>query len=72
MPVIRAWEGSPSVINPMIAGAAKKKTDKLDAERLSFHDLTEVWEASYDAYCSGFQLQKLQHHEKRCDFRYFR
>ena len=47
MPVIRAWEGSPSVINPMIAGAAKKKTDKLDAERLSFHDLTEVWEASY-------------------------
>ena len=47
MPVVRAWQGLPSVINPMIAGAAKKKTDKLDAERLSFHDLTEVWEASY-------------------------
>ena len=47
MPVVRAWQGLPSVINPMIAGAAKKKTDKLDAERLSFHDLTEVWESSY-------------------------
>ena len=47
MPLIRAWGGIPSVINPMIAGATKKKTDKLDAERLSFHDLTEVWKSSY-------------------------
>ena len=47
MPVVRAWGGVPSVINPVIAGAAKKKTDKLDAERLSFHDLTELWKATY-------------------------
>ena len=32
MPVIRAWGGVPSVINPMLAGATKKKTDELDAE----------------------------------------
>ena len=27
MPIIRAWGGVPSVINPMLAGATKKKTD---------------------------------------------
>jgi len=47
MPVLRAWGGIPSVINPMLAGATKKKTDNLDAERLSFHDLTGVWPESF-------------------------
>ena len=31
----------------MLAGATKKKTDVLDAERLSFHDITGVWPESY-------------------------
>ena len=47
MPILRAWGGIPSVINPMLAGATKKKTDILDAERLSFHDLTGVWPESF-------------------------
>ena len=47
MPVLLSWEGKPSVINPLLAGATKKKTDRLDAERLSFHDLTGVWRESY-------------------------
>ena len=47
MPIIRAWGGVPSIINPMLAGATKKKTDELDAERLSFHDLTGVWPESF-------------------------
>ena len=47
MPVVRAWGGVPSIINPMLAGATKKKTDELDAERLSFHDLTGVWPESF-------------------------
>ena len=47
MPILMAWEGSPSVINPMLAGATKRKTDELDAQRLSFHDLTGVWDESY-------------------------
>ena len=47
MPILLAWEGTPSVINPMLAGATKKKTDQMDAERLSFHDLTGVWKESY-------------------------
>ena len=49
MPVIMAWKGIPSVINPMLAGATKRKTDELDAERLAFHDLTGVWKESYVA-----------------------
>lgn len=49
MPILRAWGGTPSVINPMLAGATKKKTDLLDAERLSFHDLTGVWPESFVA-----------------------
>ena len=47
MPILLSWEGNPSVINPLLAGATKKKTDELDAERLSFHDLTGVWRESY-------------------------
>ena len=49
MPILRAGGGIPSVINPMLAGATKKKTDDLDAERLSFHDLTGVWPESFIA-----------------------
>ncbi|MBQ8945318.1 MAG: IS110 family transposase [Lachnospiraceae bacterium] len=47
MPILLAWEGNPSVINPTIAGATKRKTDVLDAERLSFHDLSNIWPESY-------------------------
>ena len=47
MPVLLAWEGTPSVINPTLAGATKRKTDVLDARLLAHHDLTGVWPVSY-------------------------
>ena len=47
MPVLLAWEGTPSVINPTIAGATKRKTDVLDAKMLALHDLTGVWPQSF-------------------------
>ena len=47
MPVLLAWEGTPSVINPTLAGATKRKTDVLDAKLLALHDLTGVWPESY-------------------------
>ncbi len=47
MPVIAAWEGKPSIINPALAGATKRKSDPLDAARLSFHDLSGVWRESF-------------------------
>ena len=49
LPVLLAWEGSPSVVNPSIAGATKKKTDKLDARLLAVHDLTGIWRPFYVA-----------------------
>ena len=59
MPILMAWEGVPSVINPMLAGATKKKTDELDAQRLSFHALTGVWEESYVASTDIQELRVL-------------
>ena len=45
--VLKAWGGIPSVINPSIAGATKKKTDVLDARQLAMFDLTGVWRESF-------------------------
>lgn len=42
-PVLLAWEGNPCVVNPSIAGATKRKTDKLDARLLAIHDFTGIW-----------------------------
>ena len=47
MPILLAWEGAPSVVNPTIAGATKRKTDVLDAKMLALHDLTGIWPQSY-------------------------
>lgn len=47
LPVLLAWEGAPSVVNPSIAGATKRKTDKLDARLLAVHDLTGIWRPFY-------------------------
>ena len=45
--VLDAWLGMPSVINPGIAGATKRKTNVLDAHTLSIHDLTNIWPYTY-------------------------
>lgn len=47
LPVIMSWGGKPSIVNPQIAGASKRKTDVLDARMLAFHDLTGVWPESF-------------------------
>lgn len=46
-PVLRAWGGVPSVINPMLAGQTKRKTDVLDARALSHHSICGLWPASF-------------------------
>jgi transposase len=46
-PVVKALGGTPSIINPSIAGATKRKTDTLDAKRLALHDLMGVWRATF-------------------------
>ena len=42
-PVCMAWGGSPTVINPTLAGATKRKTDVLDSQLLALHDQLGVW-----------------------------
>lgn len=49
LPVLLAWEGKPSVVNPSLAGATKRKTDKLDARLLAIHDFTGIWRPFYVA-----------------------
>ena len=38
MPLCMAWQGRPTIINPTIAGATKRKTDVLDSRLLALHD----------------------------------
>ena len=47
MPLIKAWEGSPSIINPLLANPSRRKTDKLDARLLSYHAITGLWPESH-------------------------
>lgn len=47
LPVVRALGGKPRIINPMLAGATKRKTDVLDARLLSHHDISGLWRDSY-------------------------
>ena len=46
-PVRLAFGGVPSVINPTLAGATKRKTDRLDSKLLALHDQTNVWRESF-------------------------
>ena len=47
MPVCMAWEGNPTIINPTIAGATKRKTDILDSRLLALHDQINIWRECY-------------------------
>ena len=46
MPVIHAFGGRASVVNPLLAGPYRRKTDKLDARTLAYHGMTGLWPAS--------------------------
>ena len=43
MPICMAWGGNPTIINPSIAGATKRKTDVLDSRMLALHDQINIW-----------------------------
>ena len=47
MPVCMAFGGDPTVINPTIAGATKRKTDVLDSRMLALHDQLNIWREFY-------------------------
>jgi len=47
LPVIKAMGGKPSIVNPMLAGSTKRKTDVLDARLLSYQSMTGLWPESF-------------------------
>lgn len=49
IPLLDAWEGEPSVVNPSIVKAGKRKTDRIDAKQLGMNDLAGTWPSFYVA-----------------------
>ncbi len=47
MPICMAFEGDPTIINPTLAGATKRKTDVLDSQLLALHDQINIWREYY-------------------------
>ena len=66
MPIVLAWEGTPSIINPTLAGATKRKTDVLDAKLLAHHDLTGLWPQSYIPSTDVKELRVMLSERGRC------
>jgi transposase len=57
LPVIKAFKGLPSVVNPVLAGNTKRKTDVLDARALAYQSMAAVWPATHIA---GPEIQTLK------------
>lgn len=49
MPLCLAWRGHPAIINPSDTGHVRRKTDRLDAEKLAQHSLHGLWRESWMA-----------------------
>lgn len=47
LPVIKAFAGVPSVVNPLLTAMSRKKTDRLDARKLAYHAITGLWPPSF-------------------------
>lgn len=65
-PVVLAFQGTPSIVNPTLAGATKRKTDVLDAQLLATHDLIGVWRESYIPSVDINELRVLVWERDRC------
>ena len=46
-PVLKLWGGKPSVVNPVLAKAGRRKTDHIDSSQLASSDITDYWRASF-------------------------
>lgn len=64
--LVRCWEGKPSIINPTLAKAGRKKTDLLDALTLATADLTGIWKESFIPSIDVVELRMLVDERIRC------
>jgi transposase len=49
IPLCLAWKGRPAIINPSDTAHVRRKTDRLDAEKLAQHSLHGLWRESWMA-----------------------
>lgn len=47
LPVLRAFKGRPEIVNPMLAGSTRRKTDVLDARMLARQNMCGLWSKSF-------------------------
>lgn len=47
IPVIHVFGGRACVVNPLLAGPYRRKTDRLDARTLAYHGMSGLWPVSY-------------------------
>jgi transposase len=66
MPVCMAFGGDPTIINPTIAGATKRKTDVLDSRLLALHDQLNIWRESYIPNDDVKSLRVMISQRERC------
>ena len=59
MPVLLTFGATPSVVNPLLAGHTRRKTDVLDARLLARQAITGLWRASYLAFPAQTDLRVL-------------
>ena len=57
MPVLLAWRGIPCVVNPLLAGPTRRKTDVLDARLLAHHSITGLWKPSFIPTAAAQELR---------------
>lgn len=46
-PILRAWRGVPTVVNPHLTAPTRRKTDVLDARLLAHYSMTDLYPASF-------------------------
>lgn len=46
-PILKLWGGKPSVVNPVLAKAGRRKTDHIDSSQLAGSDITNYWRTSF-------------------------
>jgi transposase len=65
MPLCLAWRGHPAIINPSDTSHVRRKTDRLDAEKLAQHSLHGLWRESWMAPDEIQELRVLANQRSR-------
>lgn len=64
-PVMLCFGGYPCVVNPLLAHAGRRKTDRLDARALAHQAITGTWRPSYTADAQLESIRLILNHRRR-------